>query len=774
MTETATEPEVSGNKKAARGGTEAAQDLNESLITDSISSVDITQEVPRQKPENIPQPNHLAFKPRKGSAAYVEMTKVASTKKAMNSIGAYWRGGKFDEIAQQWENSGRDYRSIELEKKEVLFITLEKLKLDRNEIDFFKTYEPPKRLKKAARVANEVAEHRRDADKLKATIAKKIHHLEVLHGTGEIDAEELERRKKEVTDELQPKIDELILIANKKEESEFKILEEGIEKGESAGSFIIEPGKTHLAAKRAKEILSNHECGVFQRIGQTVRIVKYVTTPKAKKSTVDRPNGAFFIATADEPFLVQLLSKKASWARFDKRTKNNEPIDFPEKAARFVLSDRGSGLPVLSGFVCAPTLREDGSVLYTPGYDPESGLFFDPCGTTFPSIPNNPSKEDAAEALSFLKDLLKDFRFDGEVSHSVALAEIMTGVVRRSLEYAPAFGNNAPEAGSGKSLLGDVAAIIATGNRCTCVSPANNEEENRKRLASALLGGDLVVCVDNVQDPYESESMCTILTSQHWQERLLGTNTNAQIPTNSLFIFTGNNLTFLGDMCSRVVICSIDPQTERPGERIFDRDLRKYAAEYRGALVAAVLTIIRAYIVAGCPDQSISPFRLFSEWTRWIRSPLVWLGMDDPYESTRLVTDNDPARAELGTLFAAWHAVVKPLATYSITINRLIEIATNPGERPKNEDVDALYGILRTFARDKGSGIDARVFGNKIRQCKGRRVGGFLLEESGKDRNKVVLWKVTETSKNAGSAGSAGTVSGQRGEMAENRFMMSI
>jgi hypothetical protein len=255
---------------------------------------------------------------------------------------------------------------------------------------------------------------------------------------------------------------------------------------------------------------------------------------------------------------------------------------------------------------------------------------------------------------------------------------------------------------------------------------------------------------------------------------LLGTNTNAQIPTNSLFIFTGNNLTFLGDMCSRVVICSIDPQTERPGERIFDRDLRKYAAEYRGALVAAVLTIIRAYIVAGCPDQSISPFRLFSEWTRWIRSPLVWLGMDDPYESTRLVTDNDPARAELGTLFAAWHAVVKPLATYSITINRLIEIATNPGERPKNEDVDALYGILRTFAPDKGSGIDARVFGNKIRQCKGRRVGGFLLEESGKDRNKVVLWKVTETSKNAGSAGSAGTVSGQRGEMAENRFMMSI
>lgn len=505
-------------------------------------------------------------------------------------------------------------------------------------------------------------------------------------------------------------------------------------------AFLIEPGKTHLAANKAKELLSNPEFGVYQRMGQTVRIVKYKTKPKPKKTTVDRPDGAFFIAEADDIFLVKLLSEIASWERYDKRTKNKESIDFSKKAAQFILSDRGEGLSVLTGLVCSPTLREDGSILHVPGYDPQSGLVFDPCGTTFPSVPDNPSKEDAERSLALLKDLLKDFKFDGEVSHSVAIAEIMTGVVRRSLSYSPAFGNNAPEAGSGKSLLGDVTAIIATGNRCTCVSPSNNEEENRKRLASALLGGDLVVCIDNVQDPFESDSMCTILTSQHWQERLLGTNTNAQIPTNSIFVFTGNNLTFRGDMCSRVVMCHIDPQTERPGERIFDRELREYTAKHRGELVTAVLTIIRAYIVAGCPDQNISPFRLFSDWTKWIRSPLVWLGMKDPYESTRDVTDNDPVREELSALFSAWYKI----PTESSSIKQLLEVVNSKEKRDQNEDIQALYDTLIEFTPDGKGGISSERLGKRLRQCKGRIVKGFRLDVAGKDGRGAAMWRISK------------------------------
>jgi phage/plasmid primase-like uncharacterized protein len=502
--------------------------------------------------------------------------------------------------------------------------------------------------------------------------------------------------------------------------------------------LLIQPGKTHLVAQKGLELLSNSIFGIFQRLGQTVRIVRYIKSLKDENSPIQRDNGALMVIGADETWIVKILSEQFLWTKLDKRSNKPEPVDFPEKAARFILSNRGANLPVLTGFIGAPTLQKNGTILDVPSYDPVSGLFFDPCGTSFPPICHHPTQPDAETALCQLKDLLKDFRFDGDVSFSVAIAELMTGVIRRSIDYAPVFGNNAPEAGSGKSLLGDVASIIATGNCCTCISPAKTEEEMRKRLASVLIGGDPIICIDNLSEAFESDSMCSIITSQYWQERMLGTNTNVQIPTNALFIFTGNNLTFKGDMCSRVAMCNIDPGVESPGERIFDRDLRKYTAEHRGELVAAILTIIRAYIVAGCPDQKILPFRLFSEWSRWIRSPLVWLGMKDPYESTKHVTDIDPVRNELATLFAAW----SKLPSLSFSVKQLLNIVTNPTRRDEDDNIQDLYEILLDFSSDGKGGISPSKLGNKLRQVKGRIVNGYCLEAAGKDSRGAATWKI--------------------------------
>ena len=70
------------------------------------------------------------------------------------------------------------------------------------------------------------------------------------------------------------------------------------------------------------------------------------------------------------------------------------------------------------------------------------------------------------------------------------------------------------------------------------------------------------------------------------------------------------------------MVCTIDAKTERPGERVFERDLGEYATQHRGELVAAILTVIRAFIVAGCPDQNLPLFRQYTAWTKLIRAPL--------------------------------------------------------------------------------------------------------------------------------------------------------
>ncbi len=681
--------------------------------------------------------SYLAIRPKKGTAA-IEQLRLKSVKDELKEMcGAEWQGGAL--IGKNWQNPGRTFYVIHKDRRSDLEHIFERRNISQEEVELVPTYADPNYLKKISKVSSKIEELRAKIQFLQLKELKETHETELLYGADGIGPDECEERLRAIRSRYDEELDPLKIECCKLENVEIEILGEGI--SPTVESFAIKNGETHLAARKASQILSDPICGVFQRMGQTVRIVKYRHEPEAKTEPLGRPEGSFFIKEADEMFLVKLLSEKFSWVKLDKRTKKEERIDCPDRVARYVLSDHGASLPVLTGFICAPTLRVDGSILDLPGYDTTSGVFFDPCGVKFPPIPQYPMKDQAVEALAKLKDLLKDFRFDGEVSHAVAIAEIMTGVIRRSLEYAPAFGNNAPEAGSGKSLLGDVAAIIATGNRCTCISPSRNEEEHRKRFASALLGGDLVICIDNIQEPFESESMCTILTSQRWQERILGTNTRADMPTNSLFIFTGNNLTFRGDMCARVVVCNIDPQTECPGERSFDRDLRKYAANHRGELVVAILTIVRAYLVAGCPNQNLPPFRLFTDWTRWIRSPLVWLGMSDPYESTRSITDNDPIRTELGILFAAWYEAMRPLPMESITIKQLIEIVQDP-KRREDETIQNLYSVLLDFSPDGRGGIDPRVFGNKVRQFKGRTVGGYRLDSVGKDRSKALIWQI--------------------------------
>src|SRR5262249_8590525 len=127
-----------------------------------------------------------------------------------------------------------------------------------------------------------------------------------------------------------------------------------------------------------------------------------------------------------------------------------------------------------------------------------------------------------------------------------------------------------------------------------------------------------------------------------------------KLPTCTTFLGTGNNLVVSGrDMVRRVQRCRIDPGMERPEERKFDYVLLDRVMERRAKLVAAALTIIRAYIAAGCAPQSMAPYGGFEEWRRMVRAPVVWLGCGDPCGSRDEVEDTDPETEKLASLLTA-------------------------------------------------------------------------------------------------------------------------
>jgi hypothetical protein len=160
--------------------------------------------------------------------------------------------------------------------------------------------------------------------------------------------------------------------------------------------------------------------------------------------------------------------------------------------------------PPLAGIIGCPTLRPDGSLFDRPGYDEATGLVLENT-VRMPPIPAKPTKDQAVAALEILEELLTGFPFSSdhvngqivEASRAVALSQLMTPIVRGAMAAAPMHLTTAPEAGSGKSYLADLAAMIAISERCPVLALAPREEESEKRLIGAALAGMPIISIDN-------------------------------------------------------------------------------------------------------------------------------------------------------------------------------------------------------------------------------------------------------------------------------------
>lgn len=313
--------------------------------------------------------------------------------------------------------------------------------------------------------------------------------------------------------------------------------------------------------------------------------------------------------------IAEAMTRAANWERFDKRAEKWVRTDCPHRVAETFLARQGQWrLPVLTGMIISPTLRADGSILDLPGYDPETGLLFDPKGCHFPNIPRDPDRDMALRALAFLKDLISTFPFVSEADRAVALSAIRTALIRRSLPTAPLHGFNAPTAGSGKSMLVDLAATIATSRPAPVIAQGKSEEEMEKRLGASLIAGDTIIAIDNCEEPLGGELLCQTMTQTSLKVQILSKSLNAEVPSNSAIFATGNNLKFEGDMTRRAIRATLDPGVERAELRAFHRKPLDMVQEARGDYITAGLTVLRAFHLAGRPQQS-TPLGSFEKWS---------------------------------------------------------------------------------------------------------------------------------------------------------------
>ena len=323
----------------------------------------------------------------------------------------------------------------------------------------------------------------------------------------------------------------------------------------------------------------------------------------------------------------------------------------------FVLheAEQYTHLPLLRGLTRQPYLREDGSLMQVAGYDPSSGMYgvFDPGAF---SIPEQPSRFQAHAALAVLQQLLTEFSFAKTHDRSAALAGMLTAAIRPSLPLAPMFHIKAPQIASGKSYLSALIAAFAGPTTPSAYTFPSNDEECSKLLLSALLTGPSVVIFDNLTtDLFPYKSMCSALTEEHLTGRILGVSKTATVGTRTMFLSSGNNVAPIADMTRRVLTIALDPACESPATRRFAGDPLGLVQGARAQYVGYALTIVRAYICAGLPEQNLQPINSYGQWTRLVRSALAWLGLEDPAIGMFESMSDDPDTEMLGRILTAWH-----------------------------------------------------------------------------------------------------------------------
>jgi hypothetical protein len=486
---------------------------------------------------------------------------------------------------------------------------------------------------------------------------------------------------------------------------------------------------------------------LYQRGGVLVRVVRLEA--ETVRRGFKRGGGALVIQVVEVPALLERLTTVAVWMKWDGRIENWVRTDCPEKIAR-TLGARGKwNLLSLVGIIETPTLRPDGSILSTPGYDEATGLFYDAGSVVFPLVKEKPTFEDAQKALRMFEDLLSGFPFvdvnDEKLGSdfAVALSAILTALVRRSIKSAPLHAFRAPKMGSGKSLLADVAALIATGRPCAVMSLGEDSNEERKRWLSVLLEGDVVVCIDNIERPLGGSALCSILTQETYKDRILGMSKTISVSTAVTLLATGNNLLFEGDLTTRVIPCDLDPGVERPEEREFQVNLYDYIPANRGELVAAGLTILRAYVVAGRPKMRVAPFGRFEEWDGLIRGALLWLGVADPCAGRQRIESADPTRQRLGQLLAAWQTA---LPGRPATVAEAVRLASDSasslaGDAQAGASAERLREALAAVASDRSGAINPRYVGSFLSKYE-KRIENGLRFVKGPQRDGVASWAV--------------------------------
>lgn len=423
----------------------------------------------------------------------------------------------------------------------------------------------------------------------------------------------------------------------------------------------------------------------FVRDGRLVRVVH-------------DEHGAPIIRLHDLGSLRARLSRVAQWRGYDAKGGTRERA-IPREVVESILAAGEWSLPALAGLMRRPFLRPDGSICAERGYDQVTRICLaPPPGATLPIIPVHPSESDVRAAVTLIADdLLGDFPFEDAASKANTIGLLVTLVTRQAIEgQVPIAVIDKPAPGTGAGLLTDIVTLLGCGAEAAKASAPRNEEEWAKTLLALLTEGFPCIVFDNLDHQLRSASLAMALTSGTLQGRILGKTEMARAEMRAVIIVNGNNVRLGGDMPRRCYWIRMDARRARPWERdtaeFRHKDLLGWARQHESDLLGALLTIARAWFLAGQTPGEMG-LGSFESWARMVGGMLRTAGIGGFLGNQRAlyeqVDDDAPAweafllalRQRFGTRSFKAGEVAKLAAEKDDELRELLPAPLDPDEK---------------------------------------------------------------------------------------------
>lgn len=267
----------------------------------------------------------------------------------------------------------------------------------------------------------------------------------------------------------------------------------------------------------------------------------------------------------------------------------------------------------------------------------------------------------------------------------------------------------------------------------------NNDEEFRKRITAVAVSGELAVLLDNISTMLGCASFDSALTSTVWTDRLLGFNEIITAPLRAIWYATGNNTVLGADTARRTLHIRFNSRLENPEQRQGFRhpQLLDWVRMNRPRLVSAALTILRAYIVAGRPNQGLQSWGSFESWSDLIRGALVWLGLPDPGATRAKLAQSSDSEANFLSLLLTGLEEIDEDGGGMLVSGVLAKLSSDTSAtkwKPLREALGMLPGVK------SGTLPTPRSLGMKLHHLRGRVANGCCLHRH--DSKDGAIWQV--------------------------------